>query len=200
MQITQKSFWKKTNFEFGEEKLKHTIISGSKIVSFSVRYTEILTDPCEIRIRRRAFASLGICSAIIGFVHIAVQYSDTGNLIFSPWLAIGAFLVAVYFFTRTGYTILQTGRYDIIIIKDSKHDKVFNEIVNRKKKLLYSLYGEINYENDPTDEINKFIWLKNQGVIDETEFKEAVRKINEYHEKRLMIAPSGGKDKKDILH
>jgi hypothetical protein len=43
-------------------------------------------------------------------------------------------------------------------------------------------YGEINYDNNPNDEMNKFIWLKNQNLISEDDLNEFEAKLIAYHQ------------------
>lgn len=199
MEISQRNFWNKTNFQFGEESLKYTIKSDSQSSSFSVKYNAISTDPSEIQTKNSSTRIFGILFIVVGIVHVTLQFFKTGSVAFSLWFAIGLLFFVTYYLTKTAYTILQTEKYAIGIIKDSKHDKIYNEIITRRKNLFLSMYGEIDYENNPDDEMNKFIWLKNQNYISEEVFKRISKKISNYH-KGVFKTDSIVNEKKNILN
>ncbi len=43
------------------------------------------------------------------------------------------------------------------------------------------MYGRVNFDTDPTREIEKFDWLMESGVISEVEYAEAEKQIREHH-------------------
>ena len=200
MEITQRNLWNRTNFQFEEQNLKYSLKSGSRSFSFSVRYLEISTNPCEVQTKSTLTRNIGILLILAGVAHEIFYFLEHGTLTFSAWFALGLLVIAVHYLTKTAYTILPAGNYHIAIIKDSKHDRIYNEIISRRKALLYSRYGKIDYDNDPEDEINKFIWLRKEGVISDEELELIVKKISDYHEKKLKTGSITGSDRKDILH
>ena len=182
MNISQRNFWNKTSFQFGEDTLKYSIKSESKTSTFSVKYEEISTDLAEYGTTSNSFRNFGILMIIVGVVHLSIMFLGKGSLAFSVWFAIGLLFLVTYFLTKTAYSVIQTDRYSILIIKDKKHDKIFTEIYKRRKNRYLLLYGDIDYENDQNDEINKFLWLKVHNMISERKYKEIVTKIKMYHE------------------
>jgi hypothetical protein len=196
MNISQRNFWNKTNFQFGEDTLKYTIKSESNTSTFSVKYDAISTDRAELETRRNSFRNFGILMIIVGVVHLSIMFLEKGSFAFSVWFAIGLLFLVTYYLTKTAYSVIQTDKYSILIIKDKKHDIIFKEIFRRRKSLYLSLYGNINYENDPNDEINKFQWLKANKMISESEYNEIINKIKLYHEstlKKNTVEPGAGK-------
>jgi hypothetical protein len=183
MELIQKNFRNKTHFKFEKDSLTYILKSEATTLSFTVRYDEISTDRSDYQTKKTSAKNFGILLIIVGFVHLALQFMQSGSLAGSIWFAISIIFFFVYVVTKTNYSILQTDKYSIMIIKNADHDKIYNEIVSRRKKLLFSKYGEINYENDPTYEINKFIWLKNQKVISEVDLQMIAKKISDYHQR-----------------
>jgi hypothetical protein len=183
MELSQRNFRNKTRFEFEKDSLTYILKSEATTLSFTVMYDEISTDRSDYQTKSTSARNFGILLIIVGIVHVGLQFMQSGSLAGSIWFALCGFLFLVYVVTKTNYSILQTEKYSIMIIKDANHDKIYNEIVSRRKKLLFSKYGEINYDNDPGYEINKFIWLKNQKIISETDLEAIAKKISDYHQR-----------------
>ena len=73
------------------------------------------------------------------------------------------FILEVIFPTK--YTVLNSEKGSIYIIRNKKYDAILKEIEKRRKIQWKQWYGSINYDNDPSEEIKKFEWLFGKGVI-----------------------------------
>lgn len=188
MLITQKNFFVKTAFDFGKKSLKYTLKSESKTDNYTIKYTDISFDNIiEQQQRRNSLRNFGILWFIVGFFHVSFQILDSGSLKGSLWFVIGFFCIVAYKVTKKNYIILQTTLVPILIIKDAKYAEIYSEINSRQKKMLFSLYGEIDYENNPNDEISKFNWLKEHEVITQLQLDKVKSKIKNHHEKRADL-------------
>ena len=198
MEIKQRNFLKKTGFIFGDDSLKYICHTEGTTLSFATPYDEISFDHSDYQTRHISSRNFGILFMFIGAAHLSFNYMNSGKIGFSAWFAIGALCMAVYYITKTNYSIFETPNHRILIMKDSKHDQIYMEIVNRRKKLFLLKYGEINYDQNPTEEINKFIWLKEHKIISETEFKNITGKIKSYHENMTINAIDNSANGKTI--
>lgn len=155
---------------------------SSSSVSFSVDYTQLPLDKSEIEDRNVWFRNAGLLWLLIGSVQFALTLSTNKPLDGYFWIIVGALCVAIYFLTVTKFTVISTEKGRIFIIKDGKHDSIINELFDRRKKKLISRYGDIDFSNDPDNEISKFHWLKNQEVISHSEFELISEKIRTAHD------------------
>jgi hypothetical protein len=92
------------------------------------------------------------------------------------WLIVGLACIAVYHLTRVKYTVLGFDGGNVFIIQDGKtHDRVLQELMERRKSQLRSLYGEVDLESNLERERAKFEYLKEQGVLSEDEADAKIR-------------------------
>ena len=182
MEILQKQLTNNTKFEFAEEKLKYTIKDKSGSQSFSTEYSSIPAELSEFVEQNVWYRNVGIAWLVISGFQMVHWFSELGTLKISLWLILGVIFFGIYMLAKTEYSILNTDNGRIFIIKDAKHDQILNEIYSRKKGQLLSWYGDINYSSDPNNELAKFNWLLNEGVITESERGEVEKKLRAYHE------------------
>lgn len=181
-ELNQKSWSNKTKFQFKEDKLSFTIKDSNGSHSFSINYGSIpLDDQRELEEKNSWFRNVGILWLLVGGVQTFLRFSESGNLTISMWSILGAICFAAFLCAKTKYTILRTESGNILIIQNKQHDQILNKITKRRKEQLLVWYGEINYNNDPNDEMNKFLWLKNQNLISEEHFKDVKAKLISFH-------------------
>ena len=186
MEILQKKLTNNTKFEFGEEKLTYTVKDSSGSQSFLAEYSSIPADMSEFVEQNAWYRNVGIAWLVISGFQMAHWFSESGTLKISLWLILGAIFFAIYMLAKTDYSILNTENGRIFIIKDAKHDRILNELYRRKQDQLLASYGDINYSNDPNNELAKFNWLANEGVITESEREEVENKLRAYHEEGIQ--------------
>lgn len=98
-------------------------------------------------------------------------------------LGLGCLLWA--FLTKISYTVWQTERGNIFVIKDKKHDDVIDELNTRRKKQLLSWYGDINPDNELENEIDKFKWLVKENVMSDEEARVKIAEVEFSHANSL---------------
>ena len=190
MDISQKSFSNKTRFEFGEENLGFTVEDKSGSQSFIVAYGSIPTDVGMIEEKNIWYRNVGLLWSLIGFFIMAQSYLSHGELIGSFWFILGIGCLIVYWVVKTRYTVIDTQKGRLFIINNEQRDIIMEEIDTRRKGQWYSWYGTINFENQPSNEINKYIWLLEKDVISEKEYNESVSQIISYHNLKLTSSES----------
>ena len=185
MELIQKKLSNNTKFVFGGEKLQYTLKDNTGSQSFAVEYSSIPSELSEFIEQNVWYRNVGIAWLIISGFQMAHWYSELGTLKVSLWLLLGIVFFAIYMLAKTEYSILNTDNGRIFIIKDVKHDQILGEIHSRKRGQLLSWYGDINYSNDPNNELAKFNWLLDQGAITESERSEMENKLRLYHEESV---------------
>lgn len=181
MNLSQKRFSLKTSFQFKNEELKYHVKDRSGSSSYTIPYTSISDSFSEIEERQDWYRNVGVLWMIIGLVLMFYNFSNTGEFSFSIWLILGTGLLVTYRVVTIKYTILETERGGLVVVKDNQHDKILSEIEKRRKTQLYNHYGKINFSNDPNDEINKFKWLLEIDAIDKIEYEKNIKEICRHH-------------------
>lgn len=176
--IEQKKLLNKAVFEFGEEKLTHSIKRGSGTRKFSVHYAAIpLQDIYEVTERNSWYRSAGIFWIVLGCLQMFYGFQSDGGVKISFWFLLGIVFIGVYLIATTSYTIFQPEAGNIFIIKDRQHDTIIDELKRRRKQQVLARYGEIDYSNSHQEELNKFQWLFDQEILSEEEFSAIKQKI-----------------------
>ena len=171
----------KTDFKYGEEDLQYTIKKPNGSRTFVANYASITVANKNEMVEQNAWLrNAGILCLIIGVVHRGILILEADQLQTLVWLVSGAICLIIHAIAKTEFTVLSCDIGDILIIKDSKHDKVLEEIRRRRKNLIMGLYGDINIENNPEDEVAKFLWLKDQGYISEKKLHSIIEQIKEH--------------------
>lgn len=195
----QRSFSVKTEFTYGDDDLKYSIEDSSGSESFTVNYASVPAESQNIKIDKNPwFRNAGVLCLIIGIVQGLFLISDPDHIRTSIWIISGAVLFAIHAIAKTKYTVLNCDQGNtIFLIRNKSHDKIYDEIKRRRKIQVLGWYGEINFENEPSDEITKFVWLHDQGYISEDKLKSIVEKITDYHNNKISESVSedenGGK-------
>jgi hypothetical protein len=122
----------------------------------------------------------GILCLIIGVVNAGIFLLEADHLKTLVWLISGVICLAIHWTSKTEFTVLSCDAGEILIIKDNKHDQILEEIRRRRKNLIMGLYENINFENNPEDEVAKFLWLKDQGYISEKKLRSIIEQIAKY--------------------
>jgi hypothetical protein len=106
----------------------------------------------------------------------ALLHNDLTGLVF---LVPGPLCLLVHAASRSTITYLTSDDGEIAIFHDKHHDLIMTEIRERRKKQLLDWYGNINFANDPEDEIRKFHWLHTQNLINAEQLQRIVTTIRD---------------------
>jgi hypothetical protein len=82
--------------------------------------------------------------------------------------------VSYYFYRwrRTAFSIMNTERGRMSIIRDERHDEIMRELNLRRVTTLRNKYLQIDHENAPKAEIGKYNWLRKVGAITDVELSQ----------------------------
>lgn len=160
-------------FELNEEGLNFTMKDQTIHKSELIPYEEITNKSHEYFEKNAGHKNRAIYFLVVGFVFIIA------NIIFKMKLWAWMFLIGApifYYLYRksiVNYKVLNTdsGSMDIWVLDDANQDDIIKAIYNKRDAYLKEYYLEINYNNEGSSEINKFLWLKSMKIINEREFE-----------------------------
>jgi hypothetical protein len=174
MQISQRKNSNKTHFDFGEQRLKYGIQDSSGKRTFFLDYISIPREVSgELEERKSWFKFAGALWVTIGLVQLSILNPVSGAF----WITVGLGCLGWYFYSRTHYLIFTTEQGQVYVIQDKKTDMILAEIDTRRKAQWKQMYGKVNKNGDPEEELARFKWLFEQGIISVVEFELAKNEI-----------------------
>jgi hypothetical protein len=131
----------------------------------------VLNDQYEVFESNKSFKNNAIYTLVVGTIFLLI------NILYGTRLWAGLFLLAspifyfLYYRSKAAFTVIKTSEgTNLLILKDKNHDEIVGQIYSSRNEYLKDNYLEINYDNEANSELNKFSWLKEQGIISEKEF------------------------------
>ena len=176
MIITQRRNFNTFTFDFGSEALTYTRSDSYGSHSSELPYGSIGMDPRLITERNGTLFNGAILLSAWGLAQAAhsLAHGDWFGLIF---LFPGVACFLIHALTKTTITSLGSDDGEIALLHDGNHDRIMAEIRERRKKQLLDWYGNINFANDPEEEIRKFHWLHSQNLISADQLQKIIAAI-----------------------
>lgn len=190
MQVIQKHLSNRATFGFGKAQLVYTIRDASGCRSFAVEYGYIPTEASELEERVPWLRDVGIFLTVLGLLLTGAQLALGQPPAALIWLTVGLLALLAYRGLRTRYTVIATEMGRIFVIRDGRHNEVMDELSRRRTAQWRQWYAEVDLDNDPDSEMDKFDWLRERNVISETEYQEAMKTIALHHD----LDPESGGD------
>lgn len=121
----------------------------------------------------------------VGYLWMALGALQFGYAIYSDaslsgkgvWIVLGIACIVWSNYSKIKYTVFRSGRSNIFVIQDKQHDQIIEEINARRKSQLLQWFGDVNPENDLDNEIQKFQWLAEQGVLSQEESENKIAQV-----------------------
>jgi hypothetical protein len=176
MLITQRRFSNTFTFTFEPDTLTYSRTDAYGSHSFELPYGSIGMDPRRTTERNATLFNGGILLSVWGLAQAgyAMAHGDPFGIIFL-FPGIACFLLHVL--TRIELTSLGSDAGEIVLLHDKQYDRIMETIQERRKKQLLEWYGNINFANDPEEEIRKFHWLHSQHLISEGQLQRIITTI-----------------------
>lgn len=173
MIFAQKKGGTNLKFEFTEEGLEFTMKDDTLHKSEFIPYEDITNKSHEYFEKNSGHKNRAIYFLVVGILFLI------SNLIFQTKLWAFLFLIGapVFYFlykkSVVNYKVLNTdnGLMDIWVLDDKNQTEIIDAIYNTRNSYLKENYLAINYNNEPNNEANKFLWLKNLNIINDKEFE-----------------------------
>lgn len=182
MEIEQKKWFNRCRYTFEDERFTCAMGDGHSSCTFAVNYADLPMDSMAMEERQPWLRHAAMLCALFATILLGVGFFIEVPEFLAITLALTGLICSVahrFFVTR--FTAMKTDAGLITIICDDQHDDILKEMMERRRKQLLLWYGEIDYTNDPGEEIRKFHWLKSQGVIGEDEFETIRNRIEVFH-------------------
>ncbi len=178
MNITQRNRGGRATFRFDSDKLTHTRSDSHGAHCVQLPYGSIGMDPRVVTERNGGLFTGAVLLLAWGLAQTAhaLLHNDLTGLVF---LVPGPLCLLVHAASRSTITYLTSDDGEIAIFHDKHHDLIMTEIRERRKKQLLDWYGNINFANDPEDEIRKFHWLHTQNLINAEQLQRIVTTIRD---------------------
>jgi hypothetical protein len=184
---TQKAWGTKLGFDFQEDELVYSAKITNTISVSQIPYLSISNKKWEFNQRNTWFRNVGILWIGVGIVFGLPSFGgDPESLL---WCVFGVIMIAVYFVTSMKFTVVQTERERIMILKNKDHDVILKTLLDLRKLHLKKKYGEINPDNQIDAEKKKFDLLLKEGVISKEEHDAAHKQIEDDKKTKLIPSP-----------
>lgn len=189
MDIIQKKLGRKVKFLFHPDYVNMVLKDSTGTADVDVFYSEIPIKRQESIEQNGWLLYLGSVWLVIWLVNAASRLIQ-GQPMDGSWilLVIASPFLLFYLLSRVKYTVLPTNHGTLFIIKDKQHNLIYDEMMSRRKKALLTIYGEINTNNAPKDEIEKFQWLHRQGVLDTQELDDKLKQLTSAYKESNSIS------------
>ncbi|GAB6113733.1 hypothetical protein [Desulfomicrobium salsuginis] len=176
MNITQRSYSTTITFDFEQDALTYTRADAYGSHSFQLPYGSIGMDPRMTSERNGTLFSGAILLAAWGMAQAAYTMIR-GDLLGAIFMLPGGLCFLLHAALKTNITSLNSDEGEIAIMHDGNFERIMSEIRERRKKQLLDWYGNIDFGNDPEEEIQKFEWLHSQRIITSDQLQRIVNTI-----------------------
>ena len=189
--IVQNRFGVHLSFKFGPDQLSLAWRDFSGEREFAVNYEAIdvrnvssLTDNSSQFARSLLFIPIVLWLPGIALANVNRALSE-GLIELSLLLIVTIYSAKLGRLFATKFTLLNmspapqsAGGHAIRIIKDKNHDAIVAELKARWRARIKRLYGAVNLSNDRDSEIVRLTWLKDNDVLTEAEYREALATLH----------------------
>ena|SRR5271157_307847 len=151
----------------------HVVNNREKLDAF-IPFETISNDILRFQTVQKWKLTMGVIICILAVLTIV---GSEGKVLFPVWILIpGIGLIEVYFRHKKKTVSLSCEKYNILLLDNPEGNEFANKIIAKRNECLRNKYLSINWENEMTNELNKFTWLRSIGAISEDEYNE--RKSN----------------------
>jgi hypothetical protein len=145
-------------------------------VKFHAAYEEI--DPQVTQVVEKSGGLFNLCIILLVFGLLSAGLSFVAADRGSEYLSALFFIImstasyGFYRWRKTSFSIMNTERGRMSIIRDARHDEILRELNLRRVTTLRSKYLQIDHDNLPKAEMGKYNWLRKVGAITDVELSQ----------------------------
>ena len=181
VEVSQKKRSSQLKFTFGADSFNYAYRDKSGSGDIDVQYAGFPTK-ASISIERNDWLrNAGLIWCLIGVLQLGYAIT-AGDSIQGRgfWLLIGAICLVWYRWSTVEYSVFRAQEGNVFVIRDDKHDRIVDEIKRRRKDRLLALYGSLDTRNTLDEEIAKFSWLHEQGVLSKDELESRLAQAHDF--------------------
>lgn len=166
---------------FGDEELTYTFDNGTTKVGSSVPYHKLpgRTNYREISVWWLRYAAVFYLTFSAITAYYFTQQNDTQLMMIIMGMVTALFLLVCLFglSRRTvGITSFLMSP-PLSILHDGQEKLILDEIATRRLAMMKQKMGQVDTTKPYYEEAGRFSWLREEGVLDEQEYKAARQKI-----------------------
>ncbi len=178
MEIQQKKLSTRHTFTFGDETFNFAYKDKTGAGDVDLNYAGV-PQKCSLRIEGNDWLrNVGILWCALGALQLGIAISAGDPLSGKGfWLLVGILCLAAHRFAKVKYSVFNCDGGNVFVIQDKKHKQIVDELLKRRKLQLLAWHGDINLQNDPEREVQKFNWLHAQGVLSKQEAEAKIAQV-----------------------
>lgn len=189
MEIVQKKLSNKHTFTFDEASFNFAFEDKTGSDNVDMAYAHFPQKSSVSIEQNHWLRNVGILWCIIGVLQLVLSFSAEGPLTVKTfWLMLGILCLIWFRYSKVVYSVFKGEAGNVFVIQNPEHDRIIDEINTRRKTQLLDWYGEINLENDPENEIDKFKWLSTEKVLTQEEAQQKISEVEYAHRTKVDIA------------
>lgn len=178
MEISQKKRSTRLKFSFNDDSFNYAYKDRAGSGDIDVRYVEFPTKSAVSIERNDWLRNIGLLWCAIGALQLAYAIGAGESLQGRGfWLLVGLICLLWYRWATVKYSVFRTSAGNVLVIQDREHDRIVDEIKRRRREQLLALYGELDTRNTLDEEIGKFSWLHEQGVLSQEELEQRLAQV-----------------------
>ena len=169
----------KCEFDLRDESFVYSFEDKDGATVVEVDYTLLLNNPYSRTYKNQWMMNVGFLWLAMSTAGRIYEHFTHISLGVTPFGLLGGIVVLWAYYSRVNVSAfsLENG-FIVHVIKDKQHDKIVNELLERRNRILLGRYGVINAAESRDHEISKFHWLKSEGVIGPDELDSKLAEID----------------------
>lgn len=176
MEILQSRHSNHIRWAFDADGIHYFIEDSSGSRSMSVDYSDISRDR-QVFVERNAWLrNAGLLWLALGAVITGVA-AIKGEFAPSLWLFVGAGCYAVYHFRVTRFTIVPSGKGNLLVIDGEHGQRILDELAARRADYYRREYDCMPQDETAEQHRNRFKWLHREGALSDDELTQRLATV-----------------------
>lgn len=172
MELKQKRNSNRIRYVFGEDEVQYLLQDGSGSRSFSVDYNDISRDRQSMEERNAWLRNVALLWIALGVVQTSAGWFSDHVFKLAFWVWLGAFCYLVYWFRRTSFIILPSGKGNLLVVDDTTGARIVEEIESRRAANFRRDYDGMRPHEEPPQQRRRFLWLHKEGALSDAELQQ----------------------------
>ena len=187
MEILQSRHSNHIRYMFDTDEIHYFIEDSSGSRSMSVAYPDISRDR-QVLVERNAWLRnaglfwLALGAVLTGMAAIKGQFAP------SLWLFIGAACYAAYRMRTTRFTIVPSGKGNLLVIDDADGQRILEELESRRADYYRREYDFMPQDETTEQHRNRFKWLHREGALSDGELAQRLAMVDASDPARIESA------------
>ncbi|HOI51947.1 MAG TPA: hypothetical protein PLN02_06180 [Azonexus sp.] len=177
MKIEQKKLSNHHGFTFEADRLNFAYRDKTGSGDIDVPYAEFPCKSSTLIESNQWLRNVGYLWCALGVLQI-VYHLYAGERPSGFWLLLGLGCLLWVRMTKVVYTCYRTQYGNVLVIQDGNaHDRIIEEILDRRRRQLLAMYGEVNPENSLEQEVGRIRWLEELQVFSREEAERRIAQL-----------------------